>query len=221
MSQPPLTPDAGVPSSPQQQGISGWPAPASDWPAPGAQPVPDWAAAASWQPTTPPPLAPAAVAGPSHRGRWAIAGAAVGGLAVGAAATTLLLSAVVLGGAEDVGRAVAAELGPALTDGIREGMVEGSRAQMEDVGGYVDEEMGGWYAGSPGGAVEQFPAVEPGDLGPDPTLDAYAEGCFGGELQACDDLMYESPPLSAYEEYASTCGGRVKAYTVMACTELE
>ncbi|MGY1849453.1 MULTISPECIES: hypothetical protein [unclassified Blastococcus] len=219
MSQPPPTPDAGVPSSPQQPGDPSWPAPAADWPAPGAQPVPDWASAAAWQPT-PAPLAPAPAAAPSHRGRWAIAGAAVGGLAVGAAATTLLLSAVVLGGAEDVGRAVAAELGPALTDGIREGMVEGSRAQMEDAGEYLDEEMGGWYAGAPGGAVEESPPVEPGDLGPDPILDAYAQGCFDGELQACDDLMYESPPLSAYEQYASTCGGRVKAYTVMACTEL-
>jgi hypothetical protein len=81
--------------------------------------------------------------------------------------------------------------------------------------GIYAEEMG------PGGPVEQFPAVEPGDLGPDPVLEAYAGSCFAGELQACDDLFYEAPPLSDYEEYGSTCGGRVKAYVAMSCTELE
>ena len=40
-------------------------------------------------------------------------------------------------------------------------------------------------------------------------------------LQACDDLMYASPPLSDYEEYASTCGGRVEEFSVPVCTELE
>ncbi|MGY1723173.1 hypothetical protein [Blastococcus sp. SYSU DS0533] len=219
MSQPPLPPETG-PSAPPQQGEPAWPAPAAGWPAPGAVPVPDWAGGASWQPAAPPVPAPAGAA-PAQRGRWVLAGAALGGLVVGTAATALLLGAVVAGGAEDVGRAVAAELGPALTDGIREGMVEGTRAQMEDaVDAYGEEGGAGWYGGMPGGAVEQFPPVEPVDLGPDETLDAYADSCFGGELQACDDLMYESPPLSAYEEYASTCGGRVKAYAVMVCTEL-
>ena len=63
--------------------------------------------------------------------------------------------------------------------------------------------------------------MAPGELGPDPVLDEYAQECFAGELQACDDLYYESPPLSAYEEYGSTCGGRVKIYTVPYCTELD
>ena len=71
------------------------------------------------------------------------------------------------------------------------------------------------------GPVEEFPAVSPGDLGPDPVLDEYADACFAGEFQACDDLMYESPPLSEYEEYGLTCGGRVKPYDVMACTDLD
>ena len=69
--------------------------------------------------------------------------------------------------------------------------------------------------------VEEFPAVPPGDLGPDPVLDQYAEDCFAGKFQACDELLYESPPLSEYEEYGSTCGGRVKSYEVATCTELE
>ncbi|MCF6736319.1 hypothetical protein [Blastococcus sp. KM273129] len=218
MSQPPLPPETG-PSSAPPQGGPGWPAPTPGWPAPGGPPVPDWAAGVTRQPAAPAVPAPAA-AGSARRGRWVLAGAALGGLVVGTAATALLLGVVVAGGAEDVGRAVAAELGPALTEGIRDGMVEGSQAQMEDAMDAYGEEAGGWYGGVPGGAVEQFPPVAPADLGPDETLDAYADSCFGGELQACDDLMYESPPLSAYEEYASTCGGRVKAYTVMACTEL-
>jgi hypothetical protein len=69
--------------------------------------------------------------------------------------------------------------------------------------------------------VEEFPAVPPGDLGPDSVLDEYADACFAGDFQACDDLMYESPPLSEYEEYGATCGGRVKPYSVVTCTELE
>ena len=71
------------------------------------------------------------------------------------------------------------------------------------------------------GPVEEFPAVPPGDMGPDPVLDEYADACFAGDFQACDDLMYESPPLSQYEEYGATCGGRVKPYSVLACTDLE
>jgi hypothetical protein len=63
--------------------------------------------------------------------------------------------------------------------------------------------------------------VPPQGLGPDPVLDGYAQQCFAGDFQACDDLFFESPPLSAYEEYASTCGGRVKIYTVPYCTELD
>ncbi|MCF6745652.1 hypothetical protein E9529_15495 [Blastococcus sp. KM273128] len=216
MSQPPTPPESG-PSAAPSQGGPGWPPPTAGWP--GVQPVPDWAAGTSWQPAAP-AVPPPAAAAPAHRGRWLLAGAALGGVAVGTVATALLLGAVAVGSAADVGRAVAAELGPALTDGIRDGMVEGSLAQLEDAMEGYGEEAGGWYGGATGEAVEQFPPVAPADLGPDDTLDAYAESCFGGELQACDDLMYESPPLSAYEEYASTCGGRVKAYTVVACTEL-
>ena len=81
--------------------------------------------------------------------------------------------------------------------------------------------MGVGMEEGPLGPVEEFPAVPPGDLGPDPVLDEYADACFAGEFQACDDLLYESPPLSEYEEYGGSCGGRVKAYSLMSCTELE
>ena len=64
-------------------------------------------------------------------------------------------------------------------------------------------------------------ALPPGDLGSDPTLDEHADACFAGDFQACDDLVYESVPLSEYEEYGGTCGGRVKPYDVATCTDLE
>ena len=70
-------------------------------------------------------------------------------------------------------------------------------------------------------SVQQFPAVPPGELGPDPVLDDYADACFAGDLQACDDLLFQSPPLSEYEDYGATCGGRVKAFDVISCTDLE
>lgn len=77
--------------------------------------------------------------------------------------------------------------------------------------------------GSPaaGGPVAQFEPTAPGDLGSDPVLDAYADQCFAGDMQACDDLYVDAPPLSPYEQYSWSCGGRVKAYTVSACTDLE
>ncbi|MGY2082636.1 hypothetical protein [Blastococcus sp. SYSU DS0539] len=115
---------------------------------------------------------------------------------------------------------MAEELTPGLTEGVRQGMVEGAQDQMDSALGMLDGSAG-WYGGPPSGSVEEFPPVEPGDLGPDEALDTYAQGCFDGDLQSCDDLMYASPPLSDYETYASTCGGRVKSYAVMACTELE
>lgn len=217
MSQPPPAPDAARTPTPPEPAAPGWPAPEAGWAVP-AQPVPDWAATTSWQPAGP-ATAPIAAAAPSGQGRWAVAGAALGGLAVGAVAATFLVSAVFISSAEDIGRALAEELTPGLSEGIRQGMVEGTQDQMDSAMGLL-EEGAGWYGGAPAGSVEQFPPVAPGDLGPDEALDAYAQGCFDGELQSCDDLMYESPPLSEYEQYASTCGGRVKAYAVMVCTEL-
>jgi hypothetical protein len=90
---------------------------------------------------------------------------------------------------------------------------------VEESVGSFDEEFA-W--GGPGmGPVEQFPPVEPGELGPDPVLDDYAASCFEGDLQACDDLLFESAPLSEYEPYAPSCGGRVEQYLVAACTDLE
>ena len=227
MSQPPQTPDATP--DPAERTSPGWPAPDTSWPAPdaswpapGAQPVPDWAAAGpAWQPAAG-RVAPPAASGAPGRSRWVLAGAALTGLAAGAVGATVLGSAVFIGSAEEIGRSIGQEMAPALSEGVRDGMVEGNQESMDALlGGMLGEEdMGSWY-GDPAGDVEQFPPVAPGDLGPDAELDAYAQACFAGELQACDDLMYESPPLSEYEEYASTCGGRVKEFAVPACTDLE
>ena len=221
MSQPPQNPDATP--DPAGRTSAGWPAPDASWPAPGTQPVPDWAATGpAWQQPVAVPVAPPASPPSPGRGGWVLAGAALAGLAAGAVGATVLVSAVFIGSAEEIGRSIGQEMAPALSEGVRDGMVEGSQESMDAMlGGMLAEgEMGGWY-GDPAGDVEQSPPVAPGDLGPDAELDAYAQDCFAGELQACDDLMYESPPLSDYEEYASTCGGRVKEFAVPACTELE
>jgi hypothetical protein len=215
MSQPPQFPDPGPPTD--GHAAPGWPAPPGTWP---AQP------ASAWEAVTPAWSQPAPVAAPSPtvsgggpgRARWALAGVGLAGLVAGAVGATLLMTAVVSGTSEDIGRAMADELAPAIADSVREGVVEGNDESMD---AYLGDESTGWYAEPPGGEVEQFPPVAPADLGPDEALDSYALSCFQGDLQSCDDLMYESPPLSAYEEYASTCGGRVKEFTVPACTELE
>jgi len=49
---------------------------------------------------------------------------------------------------------------------------------------------------------------EPDGLGDDPELDEYAEECYDGDMEACDDLYKESPRSSAYELYGGTCAGR-------------
>ncbi|TYP80683.1 hypothetical protein [Blastococcus xanthinilyticus] len=184
-------------------------------------PLPDWAASTpAWEPAVPQPPVPAVPPAPAGA-RWGVAGAALAGAAVGAVAAGALVAAVFVGSAEDIGRSMAQELAPGISEGIAEGIAEGTREQMESAMGLLEEEALGWYGGMPAGDVEQFPAVPPADLGPDATLDAYALSCFDGDLQACDDLLYESPPLSDYETYATTCGGRVKPYAVPLCTELE
>jgi len=43
--------------------------------------------------------------------------------------------------------------------------------------------------------------------GDDPELDALWDGCAAGDMAACDDLYFESPLNSEYEEFGDTCGG--------------
>lgn len=47
-----------------------------------------------------------------------------------------------------------------------------------------------------------------GDYGSDPALDALWDSCEAGDGQACDDLFFDSPVGSEYENFGSTCGLR-------------
>lgn len=53
-------------------------------------------------------------------------------------------------------------------------------------------------------------APEPQGPGDDPHLDALYQACAAGSGAACDELFDAAPLGSAYEEFASTCGGRTK-----------
>lgn len=50
--------------------------------------------------------------------------------------------------------------------------------------------------------------VPPEGLGDDPLMDAYAQDCHDGDMEACDTLFMESEADSAYELYGGTCAGR-------------
>ncbi|MGR7025438.1 hypothetical protein [Geodermatophilus sp. URMC 62] len=181
-----------------------WSAPPWAPPSAGAAPTGGWTPWGTWDPTAgaprpapavPPPTVPA---GRPLRTVLAATGIGVAGLVLAAVLGALVLTTA----ADDVGRA------------IGEGV---SASVPEDLGWYTDP----YATGGALGPVEQSDPVPPGDLGSDPVLDGYAQSCFDGDLQACDDLFAESAPLSAYEEYATTCGGRVKAYDVPFCADLD
>jgi hypothetical protein len=158
-----------------------------------------WAPA--WeQPAPVPPFVPPAQR-PGNRG-LVVALVAAGGALVGAVVAGLLVAVLFAAAAQDIGTGIGEELSLSM---------EGGFGMSEDV----------WSSQYGAGPVEEFPATPPGTLGPDPVLDAYAADCFEGEMQACDDLFYESPPMSDYEQYAVTCGGRVKQFALMACTDLD
>ena len=181
-------------------------------PVPGEQPPRGWTAGpAEWGPATggwvPVPPSPApwptSRAQPAPRGRSGLVLAALGGALAGAVLTAVVGGVLDLVAARQVGQAVAAEL-----DG--------------GMGWSTEEDVSGWpLEPEPSGPVEQSPPVAPGELGPDPVLDAYAQSCFDGALQACDDLFFYASPMSAYEECGGSCGGRVEMRAVHACTELD
>jgi hypothetical protein len=164
-----------------------------------------WTPWGTWQPAVAPPPAPLPAA-PVPPARPGLAGAALvaAGLVLGLVLAGVVVGVLVRGAADDAGRAA----GEAMGESMEEALYGGVPADPYAVGGTL-------------GSVEQSEPVPPGDLGPDPVLDGYAQECFDGDLQSCDDLFTESPPLSDYEEYALSCGGRVKAWTVPLCTELD
>ena len=74
--------------------------------------------------------------------------------------------------------------------------------------GLGSDEDDGDDGGSGGGSSIPAASSEPEGLGDDPEFDEYAEECYDGDMEACDDLYWASPPDSAYELYGGTCAGR-------------
>lgn len=56
------------------------------------------------------------------------------------------------------------------------------------------------------GAVAEY-----GEYGSDAALDRLYDQCAGGDMAACDELYFESPLGSDYEEFGDTCGNRQAA----------
>jgi hypothetical protein len=174
--------------------------PSPDW----VSSVPEWTGTPAWRPPAPvgPPAPAAAPSG--SRSLLVLGLVGLAGLAAGAVGAAFLVTAVFVGSAEAIG----------------EGIGRGMAAEEQQYYSSMSEEEFGWSALPPLDPEDVEPPVAPVP-GPDPVLDAYAQGCFEGDYQSCDDLFYESPPMSAYEEYGATCGGRVKAGAAMTCTDLE
>jgi hypothetical protein len=176
---------------------------------PGTVPVGGWTPWGTWDPAAGRPAAvpvpPVPAPAPS---RVLPAALLAGGVVVGLLLAAVVGALVLRGAADDVGRAAGEAMGASMGASMAEALHGGAATEYQGNGGIL-------------GPVEQSEPVPPADLGPDPVLDAYAQGCFDGDLQSCDDLFVESPPLSPYEEYAGTCGGRVKAWTVPYCTDLD
>ena len=202
-------------------------------PAPGADrtggPAVDWVAVppgtpGAWPPAggwsagygTPPPFAPSRALGgpqPVPTSRPADGGGrrtllvGLAGAVVGAALALVVAAALFAVAADRMGESIGEEVGDRVAESLGTG--------------------GGVWADDPllptpgGGPVEQTEPELPGDLGPDPVLDAYAQQCFDGDLQSCDDLFFSATPSSDYETYGLSCGGRVEPGAVYACTELD
>ncbi len=60
-------------------------------------------------------------------------------------------------------------------------------------------------------------AQPPTGLGADAALDVLAQGCFDGDMGACDRLFKLAPIGSAYETYGDTCAGRQPEGTFTYC----
>jgi hypothetical protein len=52
------------------------------------------------------------------------------------------------------------------------------------------------------------PVPVPGDIAPE--FAGLAQGCFGGDMVACDDLFRQTPSDTVDEAYGALCGGRVR-----------
>jgi hypothetical protein len=73
------------------------------------------------------------------------------------------------------------------------------------------DEIGGGDSGSSDDAFT---------YGDDPALDALWDACDGGDPDACDELFYQSPSGSEYEDFGFSCGGRVPEDEIQVCSEV-
>lgn len=60
------------------------------------------------------------------------------------------------------------------------------------------------------GAAVQVNAREPVPAGTAPQFLPLAQGCFDGDMDACDELFRTTPIASVEEAYGETCGGRLE-----------
>lgn len=56
--------------------------------------------------------------------------------------------------------------------------------------------------------------------GDDPALDALWDACEGGDPDACDELFFQSPSGSEYEDFGFSCGGRVPDDEIEVCSNV-
>jgi hypothetical protein len=82
----------------------------------------------------------------------------------------------------------------------------------DGAGGSCEEELG---EGTTSDTVE--PTEIPFALGDDPELDELATGCADGDLGDCDDLYFQAPIDSNYEDFGKTCGTRAPEATGGTC----
>ena len=61
--------------------------------------------------------------------------------------------------------------------------------------------------------------AEYGSYGSDTSLDRLWDRCEGGDWQACDDLFWDAPIGSAYEDFGDTCGNRQPSSTNINCVD--
>lgn len=198
-------PQPGWAGDPWAGPVPGWTPVGGGWPAPPFAGAPGYPAPGSLGHRS---LAPAR---PVDGGRRRTALTALAGAVAGAAVAAVVASSLFMAGAQDMGEAMGEAMGEEVADRM-----------SDELGLGLGGAFGAPYP-MPGssGPVEQSEPVAPGELGPDPVLDAYAQQCFTGDLQACDDLYYSSAPGSDYEEYGMSCGRRVEPGTVFVCTELD
>jgi hypothetical protein len=99
-----------------------------------------------------------------------------------------------------------------------------STAQSSSASSSDEQSTSGSASSSASGDDEEIPAatVPPDGLGDDVIFDALAQGCYDGDMTACDALFQtteDDESVAAYNQYADTCAGRQPAGTSVFCTD--